>query len=163
MERRLVVTAGAAAALVMASGARAQDKSSPAELAERFAAALTAHDMGAFALLFAEDYVNHQTSAAAGAPPPNRTPKQGTVGFFQARLTGMPDLAVSIEAIVASDDQVAASFVYEGIHGGVYMGVPPTGKRLRFTSCDIFLVRAGQFAEHWGMGDAAGIMAQLKS
>jgi predicted SnoaL-like aldol condensation-catalyzing enzyme len=34
---------------------------------------------------------------------------------------------------------------------------------LRFTSCDIFRVRDGLIAEHWGVGDIAGTLAQLKS
>jgi predicted SnoaL-like aldol condensation-catalyzing enzyme len=34
---------------------------------------------------------------------------------------------------------------------------------LRFTSCDIFRVADGKIAEHWGMGDIAGTLAQLKS
>jgi len=75
----------------------------------------------------------------------------------------MPDLAVSVETIVASPDKVAARFVYEGTHNGPYFGVAPTGRKLRFTSCDIFRVRNGQIAEHWGMGDIAGILAQLKA
>ena len=78
-------------------------------------------------------------------------------------MTGMPDLKVAIEALVADKDRVAASFVYTGTHGGVYFGVAPTGKRLRFTSCDIFRLADGRIAEHWGMGDIAGVLAQLKS
>jgi predicted ester cyclase len=74
----------------------------------------------------------------------------------------MPDLAVAIEVSLASGDMAAASFVYTGIHQGIYFGVPPTGKPLRFTSCDIFRVRNGKIAEHWGMGDIAGTLAQLK-
>lgn len=75
----------------------------------------------------------------------------------------MPDLKVTIEASVANGDTAAASFVYEGTHTGDYLGVAPTGRRLRFTSCDIFRVADGKIVEHWGMGDIAGIMAQLKS
>jgi predicted ester cyclase len=56
----------------------------------------------------------------------------------------------------------AASFVYTGTHQGVYFGVAPTGKHLRFTSCDIFRVRDSKIAEHWGVGDIAGTLAQLK-
>jgi predicted ester cyclase len=41
--------------------------------------------------------------------------------------------------------------------------VQPTGKKLRFTSCDIFRVNNGLIVEHWGMGDIAGVMAQLKA
>ena len=64
---------------------------------------------------------------------------------------------------LAEGDKVAASFVYEGTHQGVYFGVAPTGKKLRFTSCDIFRVADGLIAEHWGMGDIAGVLAQLKA
>jgi steroid delta-isomerase-like uncharacterized protein len=133
------------------------------QLAEQFAATLSAHDMTAFADLFAGDYVNHQTSAAAPPPPAGKSRKQLTVDFFAARLAGMPDLTVSIEAMVAAGDKVAASFVYTGTHSGTYFGVPPTGRKLRFTSCDIFAVRDGKIVEHWGMGDIAGILAQLKA
>jgi hypothetical protein len=59
---------------------------------------LSSHDIAAFAALFAENYVNHQISAAAPAPPPGKSPKQGTVDFFAARLIGIPDLQVAIDS-----------------------------------------------------------------
>jgi len=159
--RRRILIAGAAllgAAPLMARTAKAAD----ASIAERFAATLTAHDLDAFAALFAEGYVNHQASAAAPPPPPGVKPKAGTVAFFAARLKGLPDLKVTIQTSLAEDDRVAASFAYEGTHQGLYYGVEPTGKRLFFTSCDIFRVTDGQIIEHWGMGDIAGVVAQLK-
>jgi steroid delta-isomerase-like uncharacterized protein len=161
MQRRQFLSSAAlvAAAAAIPGAAEAEDASA---VVERFAAALSAHDMAAFADLFAEDYVNHQRSAAAPAPPAGKSPKQATLAFFQARLTGVPDLRVSIETSLASGDKAAASFVYEGAHGGVYYGVAPTGRPMRFTSCDIFRVRDGRIAEHWGMGDIAGVLAQLK-
>ena len=161
MQRRQFLSSAAlvAAAAAVPDAAEAEDAGA---VVERFAAALSAHDMAAFADLFAEDYVNHQRSAAAPAPPAGKSPKQATLAFFQARLTGVPDLRVSIETSLASGDKAAASFVYEGAHGGVYYGVAPTGRPMRFTSCDIFRVRDGRIAEHWGMGDIAGVLAQLK-
>src|ERR1700733_14276196 len=67
MERRKLLMAGASVATGMfASQALAQTVQS---LPDRFAAALSAHDIKAFADLFAEDYVNHQVSAAAPPPP----------------------------------------------------------------------------------------------
>ena len=161
MQRRQFLSSAAlvAAAAAIPDAAEAEDAGA---VVERFAAALSAHDMAAFADLFAEDYVNHQRSAAAPAPPAGKSPKQATLAFFQARLTGIPDLRVSIETSLASGDKAAASFVYEGAHGGVYYGVAPTGRPMRFTSCDIFRVRDGRIAEHWGMGDIAGVLAQLK-
>ena len=124
---------------------------------------MSAHDIAAFGAIFADDYVNHQMSAAAPAPPPDKSPKQATVGFFAARLAGIPDLKVAVEATVASNDMVAVSFVYTGTHKGPLFGIAPTGRSLRFTSCDIFRVKNRQCTEHWGMGDIAGVLAQLRA
>ena len=149
--RREAVTAvGFLLAGGLASPALAQSGSSTASLAERFAATLSTHDIDGFAALFSDSYVNHQVSAAAPPPPPNVTP-----------LTGLPDLKVAIEAIVADKNYVAASFVYTGTHKGTYFGIAPTGRSLRFTSCDIFRVQDERIVEHWGMGDIAGVLAQL--
>jgi steroid delta-isomerase-like uncharacterized protein len=161
MDRRGVLTGLLGVIVLIPDVARAEARTA-GQLAEAFAATLSAHDMDGFAALFAEDYVNHQVSAAAPPPPPGTSPKQTTVGFFTARLKGLPDLKVSIEALVAADDKFAASFVYEGTQQGVLLGVAPTGKRMRFTSCDIFRVADGRIAEHWGMGDIAGQLAQMK-
>jgi len=161
MNRRHIIAGAAAAAGALATPALAQDDMARS-LLERFAATLSSHDIAAFAALFAEDYVNHQKSAAAPAPPPGKSSKQTTVDFFAARLVGIPDLQVAVEASVVSNDRMAASFVYTGTHGGTYFGIAPTHRPLRFTSCDIFSVRNGRIVEHWGMGDIAGVLAQLR-
>jgi steroid delta-isomerase-like uncharacterized protein len=162
MDRRTVIT-GITLAGTAVVGAQAAAESEINPLIAAFAKTLSDHDTDAFAALFADDYVNHQMSAAAPQPPAGITPKQGSVAFFKARLTGLPDLSVAIEATVANGQMAAASFVYTGTHKGVYFGVAPTGKSLRFTSCDIFRIRDGKFVEHWGMGDIAGTLAQLKA
>ena len=161
MDRRLFIATASTATFALAVPTVAQE-SGAKSLPVQFASTLSAHDISSFAALFADDYVNHQVSAAAPPPPPDKSPKQATVGFFAARLAGIPDLQVAVEATVASNDMVAASFVYTGTHRGTLFGVAPTGRSLRFTSCDIFRVKNGQCAEHWGMGDIAGVLAQLR-
>jgi predicted ester cyclase len=117
--------------------------------------------MQAFAALFAGDYVNHQVSAAAPTPA-GVAAKQATVAFFTHRVEALAGLKIGIEASLAQGDLCAASFVYEDVHHAVYYGVAPTGRKLRFTSCDIFKVVDGKIVEHWGMGDIAGVLAKLK-
>jgi steroid delta-isomerase-like uncharacterized protein len=158
--RRRTLLAGWAAAIAapaLIGSARAGD----ASIAQKFVDALNTHDLKAFEALFADAYVNHQASAAA-APPAGLTAKAATVSFYAARLKAMPDLKVTIETTVAEDDRVAASFRYEGAQEGAYYGLEPTHKRLSFTSCDIFRVADGRIVEHWGMGDIAGIVAQIR-
>ena len=161
MDRRSVLAGLCGAAMVMPNTARA-DVRTAAQFGEAFAASLSAHDIDAFAALFADDYVNHQFSAGAPPLPSGMPHKQFTVDIFTARLNSLPDLKVSIERMVATDDQVAASFLYEGTQQGTLLGVPATGKHLRFTSCDIFRIANGKIAEHWGMIDLAGQLAQMK-
>ena len=157
MQRRTFIAA-AMAAPVLAGKAQAAD----ATIAREFADALTAHNLDAFADLFAEDYVNHQTSAASPPPRAGTSQKAATVAFFAARLKALPDLKVSIQTSLAEGDKVAASFVYEGAQEGPLYGIEPTHKRLWFTSCDIFRVEGGKIVEHWGMGDIAGVVAQMR-
>lgn len=165
MDRRALIAGLALAGTTLAAADPAGAQTMGSTLLDRYVAALSAHDMVAFAALFADDYVNHQVSAAAPPPPgpPTKTQKQGSVDFFAGRIAGIPDLHVSIEASVVTSTMIAASFVYTGTHGGVYFGIAPTGRALHFTSCDIFRVQDGKLAEHWGMGDIAGILAQLRA
>ncbi len=158
MRRRTLILSGAALGAAPLVG---RAPAASASIVERFAETLTAHDLDAFAALFADDYVNHQRSAAA-PPSTGAPPKRATVNFFAARLKGLPDLKVSIQASLAAGDKAAASFLYEGTQQGPLYGVAPTGKHLAFTSCDIFRLADGKIAEHWGMGDIAGVLAQLK-
>ncbi len=160
MNRRDLLVSGVIAGAALAVG-EAQAEIA-AELPPRFADALNRGDMPAFAAMFADTYVNHQISAAAPAPA-SISAKQATVAFFSHRVDALAGLKVSVEASLAQGDLCAASFVYEGVHQGVYYGFAPTGRKLRFTSCDIFRIADGRIVEHWGMGDIAGVLAQLKA
>jgi predicted ester cyclase len=179
MQRRFLAGAALAAALpALARRAIAQTAPAPPSpdqpapslpvvpdarrMAERFAETLTAHDTVAFAALFADDYQQHQTSAAAPPPATALTPKQATIAYFAARVIGLPDLVVTADPIVAEADRVAANFTYTGTHRATYLGFPPTGRRITFTSCDILLVRNGLFVAHWGAADLAGLLQQLR-
>lgn len=157
MDRRTLF-AGLAAALAADAAAKAEP---PGNVAEAFAAALNAHDIEAFAALFADDYVNHQTSAAV-KPASGVPPKQSTKAYFAARLTGLPDLHVTADPVVVAGEWVAANFTYTGTHTGTYFGIPPSGRKIVFNSCDILQVRGGLIAAHWGAADIAGLLVQLK-
>jgi predicted ester cyclase len=89
-------------------------------------------------------------------------PNKPQLASSQDGSKGCPTFQSQSEVSLANGDMAAASFVYSGTHRGEYFGVAPTGKSLRFTSCDIFRIRDGKIAEHWGMGDIAGTLAQLK-
>jgi len=157
MDRRSLL-AGLTLTLATQGAARA---GAPGNVAEAFAAALSAHDMAEFAALFADDYVQHQSSAAAPQLAAGVSAKQATMAYFAARLTALPDLQVTADPVVVAGDMVAANFVYTGTHKAPYFGVPPSGRQITFNSCDILAVRQGLIAVHWGAADVAGLLKQL--
>jgi predicted ester cyclase len=157
MDRRSLL-AGLTLSVATATAARA---GAPGNVAQAFAAALSAHDLNEFAALFADDYAQHQTSAAVPPPPAGLSAKQATMNYFAARLAALPDLQVTADPVVLGDSMVAANFTYTGTHMAAYFGVPPSGRRITFNSCDILAVRGGLIVAHWGAADIAGLLKQL--
>jgi predicted ester cyclase len=70
-------------------------------------------------------------------------------------------LNVTIEDMVAEGDKVAARFPASGIHKGVFMGLPPTGKPITMTGIEIFRIENDKIAELWGEANLIGLMQQL--
>jgi hypothetical protein len=88
MDRRNFAISGVVAGTIFAAG-DSQADDAVAHAPKRFAAALNASDVKAFAALFAEDYLNHQISAAA-PPLAGVTGKQATVAFSHIAWTRSP-------------------------------------------------------------------------
>lgn len=78
------------------------------------------------------------------------------------RLHGaFPDLHVEIDDLIAEGDKVVARNTVTGTHRGEFMGLPPTGRKVRYD--EIFVVRFadGRMVETWGVVDMASLMRQL--
>lgn len=79
-------------------------------------------------------------------------------GFIQA----FPDLRLEIQFVVADDQRVMFHISTTGTHKGPFMCMPPTGRSFRTNGVDIFRFNAeGKIAEHWGVFDLFGTLAQL--
>lgn len=64
------------------------------------------------------------------------------------------------EVIVAADKVVTCG-TFQAIHLGEFRGLPPTGKSIRLSIMHIDRIENGKIVEHWGQGDALGLMQQL--
>src|SRR5580704_1517247 len=87
MDRRTVMMGFAIAGSGALTAAAAQSRVENPLIAA-FAKTLSAHDIDGFAALFAEDYVNHQMSAAAPKPAPGASAKRATRPWA-GRLEGL--------------------------------------------------------------------------
>jgi steroid delta-isomerase-like uncharacterized protein len=106
--------------------------------------------------LLAPDYVNHNP-----ATPDMPTGREGVKGVVSMFRSGMPDLKVVIEDMIAEGEKVATRYTLEGTHEGELFGVPPTGKRLSIKSMTVERVSEGKVRDHWRVSDNLEMMQQL--
>jgi steroid delta-isomerase-like uncharacterized protein len=105
--------------------------------------------------LIASDFTEHVGGQAR---------RVGVEGFKAARLrrnAAFPDWEVTVEDIIAEGDKVVARATGRGTHLGEYMGIPPTGKRIKVSWIAIYRVANGKLAEHWQHIDELGLRQQL--
>jgi steroid delta-isomerase-like uncharacterized protein len=86
---------------------------------------------------------------------------QGINDVISACRAAFEGLNVTIEDMVAEGDRVAARFTARGIHKGVFMGLPATGKPITMTGIEIFRIENDKIAELWGEANLIGLMQQL--
>ena len=113
---------------------------------------------GNFALfeqLFAQDFVDH-------TPQPGGTPdRDGALRLYKTLRGAFPDFHAVIHWQAAEGDLVTTYKTYHGTHEGLFLGVPPTGKKISFETVDAMRVRNGQIVEHWGVANLYKLMEQL--
>jgi len=72
-----------------------------------------------------------------------------------------PDLTTTIEDLMAEGDKVAVRQTWRGTHTSNFLGIPPTGKQVTFTSIEVYRVSGGKLAEEWVELDMHGLLQQL--
>ncbi len=75
--------------------------------------------------------------------------------------TAFPDLQETPEALIAQGDKVTLRETYRGTHTGDLQGLRPTGKRVQFSSIDIYRFAGGKIVELWVAFDQLGMLQQL--
>ena len=111
--------------------------------------------------LLAPDYINHTP-----ATPELPTGPEGVKGVVSMFRSGMPDLKVVVEDMIAEGDKVATRYALEGthegeLHEGELFGVPPTGKQLSIKSITVERVSEGKIRDHWRVTESLDMMQQL--
>jgi steroid delta-isomerase-like uncharacterized protein len=103
--------------------------------------------------LLAPDYVNHSPGI-----PDQPEGSEGVRAVVAMLRSGMPDLRVVIEDMIAEGDKVAVRYTLEGTHEGELFGIPPTGQHL---SISVERVSEGKIRELWRITDTLDMMQQL--
>lgn len=105
--------------------------------------------------MLAPNFVAHM----AGMPEPLDAEAFKAFGMnFYAAFT---DSHHQFEQVIATDDQVITCGTFHATHLGEFQGLPPTGKQVKLDVMHIDRLEQGEIVEHWGQGDALGLMQQL--
>jgi steroid delta-isomerase-like uncharacterized protein len=121
----------------------------------RFGDLINRHDLdGAFALCSA-NFVDH------GLPPGMPPGVENSCQFLKGQFAAFPDLHATVLDMFAEGDRVASRMELEGTHAGPLMGMPPTGKHVKWTFISLHRIADGKIAEHWNETDTMGLMQQL--
>ena len=105
--------------------------------------------------LVADNAVNH--SLAPGIPA-NR---EGFKMFAGMYLNAFPDMAMTIDDVIAEGEKVVVRWTAVGKHKGELMGIPATDKDVTVTGISIDRMAGGKIVESWGEFDLAGMLMQM--
>jgi predicted ester cyclase len=106
------------------------------------------------------DLLSPSFMAQLGGNPPMNVEQWKGMGhvFFEA----FPDGRHTIdECHDIPGDRVALRGAFEGTHKAAFMGIPPTGKKIRMTFINLDRFENGKLVEHRFEGDMAGLLTQL--
>ena len=65
------------------------------------------------------------------------------------------------DEVIVSGDKVVTCGTFKATHLGDFQGLPATGKQISLSIMHIDRIENGKIIEHWGQGDALGLMQQL--
>ena len=74
---------------------------------------------------------------------------------------GFPDFHETIRDIIAEGEKVWVFFEFTGTHTGEWMGLAPTGKKIKASVVEIFRIVDGKVAEEWEVADELDFYKEL--
>ncbi len=102
-----------------------------------------------------ENYVEHQ-------PIPGQPEgREGLKWAYRAFNDPFPDLVFDFADVIAEDDLVVGRGIGEGHNTASFMGIPATGKPVKWTGTRLFRLKDGKLVEGWINLDMLGLMQQL--
>jgi len=82
-------------------------------------------------------------------------------GFMTAFTAGFPDSRIVIDSCIAEGDTVVSRWTLTGTHDGMFQGIPPTGRPVKFSGMECNRVADGRLIEHRAMFDNLALLQQI--
>jgi steroid delta-isomerase-like uncharacterized protein len=121
----------------------------------KFAEAVTTGNFNLFRDVVSAENVDHDPAAGQVQGP------EGYRMFFSGLRAAFPDLNVALETMVADEESIAFAYTLTGTQTGSYLGIAPTGKKIKIRGMQISKFKDGKMVERWGSSDELGMLQQL--
>jgi steroid delta-isomerase-like uncharacterized protein len=114
-------------------------------------------DLDAAYAIYADDVVFQRV------PFPRVVGKEANMQADAGTLAAFSDVRSTIDELIVEGDAAVIRWTWEGTHSGtsLSLGLPATGKRVRFVGCSVYHFREGKIVEQWEYGDVLGLLQQL--
>ena len=107
------------------------------------------------ASLVAKDLVSHGALGDVIGP-------DGFVGIMLGNVrAGFPDASIEATTVIEEGEMVSFRLDGSGTHSGPFLGVAPTGKRVRIRGIHHARVRDGLVVEHWQGPDVLAMLIDM--
>jgi steroid delta-isomerase-like uncharacterized protein len=122
---------------------------------QKFGGAVNSGELELLRDVIASDVVDHDPAPDQGAGP------EGYIRMFAAMRTSFPDLAIAVDQVLADEDKIAIAYTVTGTQKGEFLGIAPTGRKIRARGLQIARFRDGKMVERWGSSDQLGMLQQI--
>jgi len=120
-------------------------------------------------LAFLEDVLaDHHGDHAAGYFTPGAQFHAGTVGtitgntniggVLSAVVAAVPDLHPALQDIFGQGNEIVVRLVVTGTQTGDLLGIPASGRPLRWDAVDVYQLKGGKISQEWAAEDLTAIL-----
>ena len=141
------LTLAAVAVLATVPGARAADVEANKKLVRSLIEeVMNKRQPDAVDRFLVADFVEHNPNIPQGLA--------GRKQFVASVLAGFSDYHGEIDQILAEGNMLVVRILWTGTQDGPFLGLPPSGNKLRFYTADFIRIDNGKLAEHWDVVDS---------
>ncbi len=124
-------------------------------IVHRFYDVFTSGNTGEFDRILAEDW------RALPPVPNNPAGREGQKQTLRMLHEVLGEVNYKVEETIVAGDRVTSRAVLSGIHKGMFLGIPPTNRRLEMMTIEIHRIADGKIVETWHIEDFFGAVQQL--
>ena len=81
--------------------------------------------------------------------------------FLTEFVAGLPDVAVTVDDMIAEGDKVACRWTMRGTHTGPLFGFPATGRPVQISGFTFYRIASGKVVEETGAGNSMALLQQI--